>query len=253
MSTKSNEPQNVWFGVSMFLVGLIVGVILAAISGNITIGQNDKVPSPSAPSAPVAEAPKANVNDRMIAYAADVGITKKDFEACVAENTEAFTAKANKETAEGQAAGVNGTPGNILYDLRSKKARVISGAQPAANFEKHINAMLADQNAEVTDQSAVNAGTVVPVNFDTDHYKGSKNAKIAIIEYSDYECPFCHRVHPTIQSLVDKYDGDVVWIYRHFPLGFHPEALPLAIGAECVAKLKGNDAFWKFTDAEMSK
>lgn len=83
-----------------------------------------------------------------------------------------------------------------------------------------------------------------------DHIKGSKDAKVFLIEYSDYQCPFCARFHPTAQKIVEEYKGQVAWVFRHFPLDMiHPKARPAANAAECVAKLGGEDAFWKFTDA----
>ena len=73
---------------------------------------------------------------------------------------------------------------------------------------------------------------------------GSGN--ILLIEYSDYECGFCKRFHPTVQALVDS--GEVMWVYRHLPLPFHVTAKDGAAIGECVKTHKGNDAFWAYTD-----
>ncbi len=85
---------------------------------------------------------------------------------------------------------------------------------------------------------------------DKDHIKGSKDAKIVVVEYSDFECPFCKRFHFTMNKLVNEYEGDVAWVYRHFPLDvLHPKnARKAALASECVASMAGNDAFWRFTD-----
>lgn len=89
---------------------------------------------------------------------------------------------------------------------------------------------------------------VQPVTAE-DHVKGDRNAKISIIEYSDLECPFCKRIHPTIQQLVDDYDGQINWVYRHFPLAsLHSKAVREAEATECANELAGNDGFWAFTD-----
>lgn len=83
---------------------------------------------------------------------------------------------------------------------------------------------------------------------DSDYIRGNKDALISVIEYSDLECPFCKRVHPTLQQLVNEYGGKVNWVYRHFPLGFHTNARPAAIASECVNELGGIDDFWAFVD-----
>lgn len=84
---------------------------------------------------------------------------------------------------------------------------------------------------------------------DEDHIRGSKNARVLLIEYSDLECPFCKRFHPTAQKAVDEYKGTVAWVYRHFPLDqIHSKADKEAEAVECADELGGNDAFWKMTD-----
>lgn len=91
---------------------------------------------------------------------------------------------------------------------------------------------------------------VAPVT-EKDHIRGNPNAPIMLIEYSDYDCPFCKNFHETMGRIMDEYgvDGKVAWVYRHFPLPqLHPNAITIAEASECVAELAGNDAFWKFSD-----
>ncbi|PIR86483.1 hypothetical protein COU13_00680 [Candidatus Kaiserbacteria bacterium CG10_big_fil_rev_8_21_14_0_10_43_70] len=84
---------------------------------------------------------------------------------------------------------------------------------------------------------------------DGDHVRGNPNASIAVVEFSDLECPFCAQLHPTLSRLVEE-NEDVKWVYRHFPLStIHSRALSAAVASECIAQLGGNDAFWSFTDA----
>lgn len=89
----------------------------------------------------------------------------------------------------------------------------------------------------------------IPAVTDNDHIRGAKDAKLTWIEYSDLECPFCQRIHPDLQKLLSEYDGQVRWVYRHFPIAsLHSKAPKEAEAAECAAELGGNDAFWKFVD-----
>jgi protein-disulfide isomerase len=89
---------------------------------------------------------------------------------------------------------------------------------------------------------------VRPVTAD-DHIRGNPDAPVKIVEFSDLECPFCKSFHPTMEQVVADYNGQVAWVYRHFPLdNIHPWARPAAEASECVAALAGNDAFWTYID-----
>lgn len=90
----------------------------------------------------------------------------------------------------------------------------------------------------------------VPLPSEADHYFGSLSAPIALIEYSDFECPYCRVVYPTLKRIVEESDGQIVWVHRNLPLeSIHPQALPAAMAAECIAAQLGNDGFWKFVEA----
>ncbi len=79
----------------------------------------------------------------------------------------------------------------------------------------------------------------------TDHVIGDPNAKVEIIEYSDFECPFCGRFFPTVKRILKEYKGKVKFAYRHFPLSFHPEAQKAAEASECAAE---QGKFWQMHD-----
>ncbi len=258
MSVKEEQlsenmlQQNVWFGISMFLIGIIVGVILVAISGVSFTGsdsakQKVQVAAPNAPTAP--QAPQVSIRDTILSIAQATGLDEQKFTTCL--DADAYKQMFADEESDAQKAGVNGTPGNILVDLKSGNSRVLSGAQPFSEFQKNIDEMLKNPTAKSTDPNAPAATGLKPVDFAKDHFLGSKDAKLALIEYTDYQCPFCHRVHPTLQQMLKQYDGKVVWVLRHFPLSFHPNAIPLATAAECANEIAGPEAFWNFTDKVM--
>jgi protein-disulfide isomerase len=99
-------------------------------------------------------------------------------------------------------------------------------------------------------QLAGRAKNVRRVDATRDHIYGNPEATVTIIEYSDFECPYCQSFHETPKKVVENYAGRVNWVYRHFPLPFHnPIAQKTAEASECVSELAGNDAFWTFTDA----
>ncbi|MEK9159013.1 MAG: thioredoxin domain-containing protein [Patescibacteria group bacterium] len=81
-----------------------------------------------------------------------------------------------------------------------------------------------------------------------DHVRGDNNAKITLIEYSDYECPFCKRFHQTMKDVLAAYPGQVKWVYRHWPLNFHANAAKESEAAECAYELGGHNKFWEYTD-----
>lgn len=86
----------------------------------------------------------------------------------------------------------------------------------------------------------------VPVVTKDDHIRGNVNAKITLVEYSDFQCPYCGSFHPTMNKVIEEYKDKVRWVYRHFPLSFHPNAQPAALAAECASE---QGKFWEFADS----
>ena len=81
---------------------------------------------------------------------------------------------------------------------------------------------------------------------DTDHIRGNKNAQITIVEYSDFQCPYCLRFHETMKQIITNYSDDVRWVYRHFPLdSIHPVARKASEASECA---NDQGKFWEYTD-----
>ena len=94
------------------------------------------------------------------------------------------------------------------------------------------------------------AQSVKPVAAE-DHVRGDPAAPVKVIEFSDFECPFCKGFHATMKQVMGDYekDGKVAWVYRHFPIDeLHPRARKEAQAAECANELGGNKAFWDYAD-----
>lgn len=105
--------------------------------------------------------------------------------------------------------------------------------------------------AAAPEERTGNLSLLAPITAD-DHIRGNPNAPLMIVEYSDFDCPFCRSFHLTMQKIMDEYGpgGQVAWVYRHFPLtSLHPSAAHIAEASECVAELGGNEAFWTFSDS----
>lgn len=86
------------------------------------------------------------------------------------------------------------------------------------------------------------------IKTDNSPVRGPKDAKVTIVEFSDFQCPYCARAHQTMSEQVMKeYDGKVKLVYKNFPLGFHKWAEPAAIAGAC-AYQQDPAAFWTFYD-----
>lgn len=105
---------------------------------------------------------------------------------------------------------------------------------------------ISDQNNE----AALGSSQPRPVD-ENDYIRGNPNAPILMVEYSDYDCPFCKQYHATMNAIMDEYgvNGQLAWVYRQFPTAqLHPNSPKISKAALCVGDLGGNDAFWTFTD-----
>ncbi len=79
-------------------------------------------------------------------------------------------------------------------------------------------------------------------------FRGNKDAPITLIEYSDFECPFCSRGFNTVMELMSKYQGKIRFAYKHLPLSFHPQAMISAQYYEAI-RLQNPEKAWQFHDA----
>lgn len=173
-----------------------------------------------------------------------VGVSKAKLTECI-ENTDinALNSKiqASMEAATKGSDGV-GTPYSIIIGANGVKSQII-GAESYENVKKIID------EVNLGKVTTAYIGEVPPIDS-TDHIKGDPStAQITIIEYSDFECPFCARFHPVLEKIVAESNGSIAWVYRQFPLvQIHQNAMERTVASECVAKLKGNDAFWEYAD-----
>ena len=127
----------------------------------------------------------------------------------------------------------------IDVELAKAEGLVRSGIKPTALYD----AIIKDGKAGAVPERKVVAASVLPAPF-----RGTANAKVVIQEFSDFQCPFCSRVEPTIDQLLKDYPGKVKVIWRNLPLPFHQDAPLAAEAAREAFTQKGNDGFSKMRE-----
>jgi protein-disulfide isomerase len=115
------------------------------------------------------------------------------------------------------------------------------GASPSEAVPSAAAPSAAVPSAAAPDENVV--GEVAAVTKD-DHVTGAKDAVVTLVEYSDFECPYCGRFQPVMEQLMadPAYQGKIRWVYRHFPLSFHANAVPAAHASECASE---QGKFWE--------
>jgi protein-disulfide isomerase len=120
---------------------------------------------------------------------------------------------------------------------------MISGAVIYSN-NKNVNlAEEAQRQIAQAPEKTEDPSKIYSVSVDDDPIKGNPNAKITIIEFSDFQCPFCKKVLPTIQKILENYSDKVKFVYRDFPLDFHNNAQIAAEASECA---DDQGKFWEY-------
>lgn len=138
-----------------------------------------------------------------------------------------------------------GTLGFIILGSCMLKGTCSIPTSAAAPSVAAATAPTAAAAAATTSKTTVDVSKIPAVDAKKDYIRGDADAEITIVEYSDFQCPFCDRFHPTMQQIMTDYDGKVRWILRSFPLSFHPEAQNAGIAAECAGK---QGKFWEMAD-----
>jgi protein-disulfide isomerase len=178
--------------------------------------------------------------------------------------------KVDKDNAEGKSVGANGTPAFFINGVS------LSGAQPFDKFKTVIDQELQKAQAKIAsgtpkdkvyvtmskenkaaapapapaadDQPKDDTTTVFQVPLGSSPQEWSTKPLVTIVEFSDFQCPFCKRVEPTLKQIHDTYGDKVALVWKNEPLSFHPHAEPAAeVAMEALAE-KGNKGFWDAHD-----
>jgi protein-disulfide isomerase len=208
--------------------------------------------------------------ENLAKWASEAGVDASRLEAEL--KTQRSAAKVERDMALARKIGATGTP---HFRINGK---VLKGAQPFDTFKPLIDEQLAaadalaktgvsraDVSLELTKKNfsaapppdkakAPQAPPVdttvwkVPIQAD-DPALGPADALVTIVEFSDFQCPYCSKVGPTLERLRQEYPKDVRVVWKDYPLSFHPRAKPAATLARLAYDERGNDGFWKAHDA----
>ncbi len=198
-------------------------------------------------------------------YAQELGLNMGKFKAAL--DQQKFKADIEKDAQMGNKIGANGTPAFFV------NGTFLSGAQPFENFKARIDdelkkaearvaagtpkakvyeALQKDAKTEVAAAAApaAEAGPesdqkVFNINLGKSPAKGPKNAPLTVVVFSDFQCPYCSRVEPTLKQLEKEYPGKIRTVWKNFPLEFHQNAKPAATAALAAGE---QGKFWEMHD-----
>lgn len=202
--------------------------------------------------------------DNYVKWATAAGVDAAKFKAGLSAHT--WAKKVEDDHAVAQKAGVNGTPASYINGI------VVSGAQPFDKFKAVIDQEITKAEAKLKAGTAKDklyvtlskdnfkaapAGeekeeedtkTVWKVPVGKSPVKGSPTALVTMIEFSDFQCPYCKKVEDTLQKIMTKYEGKVRLVWKNEPLPFHPRAMPAAVVTLEARAAKGDKGFWDAHD-----
>jgi protein-disulfide isomerase len=199
-------------------------------------------------------------------YGKTLGLNPKKVTAAL--DNAPYKAKIEEDQALARSLGASGTPSFLI------NGRSLRGAQPQPAFEKVIDEELAKAKAKVEGGTSkaklydeiIKDGATKPAAAPAQPgapdankiyeipeaknapMKGGKISKVVIYEFSDFQCPFCSRVLPTVKQITDEYKDKVKIVWRNYPLPFHKDAPGAAEAAMEVFEQGGSDKFWAYHD-----
>lgn len=219
---------------------IVASFFLGRLSLEVSNLKNGKavVPTPVVPGTQVQEAQRPITAPAMKELAKQLGMDSSKFDSCLDNGT--YAQRVTDELKEGQELGVSGTPSFFINGV------MLVGAQPQTTFEAIIEAELKNGTGDAEAKKLGEDGLRKKVNYGTGPIKGAANAKIKIMEFTDFECPFCERAFPTVEAIMKKYEGKISLEYRSYPLPFHPLAQKAAEGALCA---NDQGKFWEMHDS----
>lgn len=192
----------------------------------------------------------------------EIGADATQYGACMA-NTAVPLARVSESLTEAQSFGFSGTPSFRFVREETGQSFSLRGAQPYDVFAEWIETIRTGGSPPGAAASQQQGSQQVPFwataeglrpdpqrpgyTVAGDTYYGNSDAPLVVIEFSDFQCPYCRRHTLTTQPILDEEFikvGDVMWVFKHFPIeNIHPYAFSASIAAECAGR---QNAFWTF-------
>jgi len=139
----------------------------------------------------------------------------------------------------------------VFFAIQMGEGKGTEVADIDKQIEKGIETYITKQQEKATKAQQPPPKIIEQDMSDTDAFLGDKDAPVTIVEFSDYQCPYCAKFHiNAFKEIKEKYidTGKVKFVYRDFPLSGHPHAYPSALIAECVGDQKGNEGYFAMHD-----
>ena len=252
MDENKSSVFNSLSPAQIFTVGLVGGImtlctigffiLLPMVLGGVSFGSGSR--GATVDTVDTSAVTTGAKGPKIADIAKGLGLDYDKFKSCT--ESQKYASKIQADEAEAQAAGGNGTPYMVIVGPKGQTVP-IKGAYPAAVIEGVIKKMLGQTVANAADLPPEEKVTVRAIDASKEVVRGNVKAKISLIEYSDFECPFCKQFHATMQQVMATHEKDVKWVYRQFPLDtLHQKARPEAMMSECAGE---QGKFWEFTDS----
>lgn len=230
------KNNNSYYAPVLVVLLVVAAFFIGQLSAKVSL-KEEGAGGMKAAVTPTAASSKISVAN-LKTMAKGLGMDSGKFNKCLDDGT--YAEKVGTETAEGQGFGVSGTPSFLINGV------LVVGSLPQTDFEAVIDAELKNgtgDKAKLSTGEALTRLTKVP--YGVGYIKGNKDAKIKMMEYTDFECPYCNKAFPTIEALLAKYGDKISLEYRSFPLPFHPDAQKAAEAALCAGD---QGKFWEMHD-----
>ena len=190
--------------------------------------------------------------ENLIQYAQELGLDLEQFKSDL--STHKYKEQVERETEEAVNLGATGTPAFFV------NGRYLSGAKPLESFVAVIDEELSGKKipfkwgtnvkderkqTQKTQRPAEDPNKIYTMPVGSSPFKGPKDAKVTVVMFQDFQCPFSNRSQPTVKQLMELYPDKVKLVFKNFPLNFHKEA---EVAAEAALAAGAQGKFWEMHD-----